>query len=495
MYGVMSFVARQDVMVATAVATAIAAGALLVGAVFDPARPAFVDGRTGDGNGGELLVPGAPAERFRAVSQDVDRDSLQASIALPPAIGRDRDADAGTGGVDGEQAGGGSEREVLRDDGSSASGAASVSTPPATGGTTTPAVENGPSGSAIAPPAAPDPAPAGASSRVRLRVIKATVTGTNGGQLQPGSQVRLRLATSNDAPDAAADPAPAAKAANVDAAAAPLPEQLDVRLGLDAAAVAALRADTRETNGALALRASVDLVDKTSDAPAGRAPFALRVRMRLLPAETGSTLKTSDGEQSDGASNVVEVTAPIADDPAKPGTPGTPGTPSNPGTPSTPGNPSNPETPTSPGKPETPGAPTEPSAPTTPETPGGTDGGQPGTGEGGATTDPVGPAERQPVEVVLSLPASGTGTIGDGGASVDVPLPESPTTKPDSSAGVDVVVHLPEAEEPLDENAPPEPETPEGPATPEDTPVTPGTAPPTTAGDPETSTTTPVTAP
>lgn len=490
---VMSFVARQDVMVATAVATAIAAGALLVGAVFDPSRPAFVDGRTGSGNGNELLVPGAPAERFRAVGQDADRDSLQASIALPPAIGRDRDAgaDAGAdaGGVDGEQAGSGNEREVLRDGGSSASGAASVSTPPATGGTTTPAVENGPAGSAVAPPAAPDPAPAGASNRVRLRVIKATVTGTNGGQLQPGSQVRLRLATSNDAPDAAADPAPAAKAAaNVDAAAAPLPEQLDVRLGLDAAAVAALRADTRETNGALALRASVDLVDKTSDAPAGRAPFALRVRMRLQPAETGSTLKTSDGEQSDGASNVVEVTAPIADDPAKPGTPGTPGNPSNPGTPSTPGNPADPETPTSPGKPDTPGTPTEPSTPTSPETPGGTDGAQPG---GGVTTDPVGPAERQPVEVVLALPASGTGTIGDGGASVDVPLPESPTTKPDSSAGVDVVVHLPEAEEPLDENAPPEPETP---ATPEDTPVTPGT-PPATAGEPETSTSAPVAAP
>lgn len=482
MYREMTFVARQDVMVATAVATAIAAGALLVGAVFDPARPAFVDGRTGSGEGHDLLMPGAATERFRVVSQTADGDALQASIALPPAIGRDRDG----GAVDGTRADG--EGDATRTAEATASGVAAASASSAGSGAATPKVpatppvENGPAASAIAPAANPDPAPAGSSSRVRLRVIGATVTGTNGGQLQPGSQVRLRLATSS-APDAGADQALTAKSANVDVAVAPLPEQLDVRLGLDAAAVAALRADTRETNGALALRASVDLVDKTSDTPNGRAPFALRVRMRLTPAETGSKLETTDNEleHGDGASNVVQVTAPISDDLAKPGTPGT-GTPgTTPGTPSDPG---------------TPKPPVEPGSPTDPTVPGGTDGAQPGTGEGSGTSDPVAPAERQPVEVVLALPASGTGTIGDGGASVDVPLPDRPTSKPDSSAGVDVVVHLPEAEEPLDQDAPttpPAPSEPETPVTPDDPATT--AAPPTVAGDPAPASSTPVTAP
>ena len=70
----MSFVARQDVMVATAVATAIAAGALLVGAVFDPSRPAFVDGRTGSGNGSDLLVPGAPPELVVLIETLLQKD-------------------------------------------------------------------------------------------------------------------------------------------------------------------------------------------------------------------------------------------------------------------------------------------------------------------------------------------------------------------------------------------------------------------------------------
>lgn len=440
---------RRDVVVTSALGVTLVVATLTLGDAFIHTGDADVDASAQRG-AGALQLPDAPAARSigrgpgGTISLSVPAtpgragDDVVAAVPVgAPSAGTTAASDGASSAAAGRSGSGGSSpsgrRGTAGSSSAAGSGPATGSGPGSgsTGAAPTPAPSvPAPTGVGGGDDAADTPAPTvTASTRVRLRVTDVSVTGTAAGTLQPGAQVRLRLAASQDA--------------TADGSASTVPEKLDLRLGLDEKAIAALKANAGNGTNPLALRARVDLVDASTGS------FSVRVRMQLTPVDTQrTTISASESTPGEGASNVVEVLAPIGEKAPAAGDP-TP-------------DPTDPK-PTDP-------TPTDP----TPATP-----------------------APDPVEVLLPLrPAPGTPS-GDDGASISLPLPATPapTGTPDASAGVDVVVHVPEPDEPLGgspEVVTPIPDpTPVDPTPVDPTPVDPTPASPEPTPDPVPAATTP----
>lgn len=371
----MDRLARKDIAVASAVGTALAVGTLMVGVAFGPSSGSAVPGLTGDGGRQVLQVTDERTAGAREALRAAAPESGGTTVDGTDALG----APVTTSGPD---AGSRAAVQGGRGSGARPTTGSGLDLGAHGGGVTVPASPSTPGATPSQPTTPEQPS---ATSRVRLRVEGVTLTGTDSGTLEPGSEVRLRLAT---------DTAPATTVADIVKA---LPAQLDLRLKLDADAVAQLKARAEGIDGPLALLARVDLVD---DGTAGVAPPRLRVRLQLAEQTAGEeTVTTDDTATGDGVSNVVEVRAPIGTGPAS--------TPSG-----------------------------RPTAPATPDP---------------TTPAPTTPSGGAPVEVRLTVPST-AGTPSDGGTSVALPLPDSTSADPGTeagNAGVGVLVHVPETDEPL----------------------------------------------
>jgi hypothetical protein len=257
------------------------------------------------------------------------------------------------------------------------------------------------------------------------------------------------------------------------------------------AASAAARANTSLAAGTTpSMRARIDVVDTTASID----QLQMRLRMDVV-ADTASKPVAVDAGQGDGASNVIELTVPLAPpgqtpvNPAPPTDPdtagdpddGTPADPSEPATPdepqtpaesADPSTPAHPATPADPDKPAEPSTPTEPAGPSTPAEPAGpstpAEPADPRTPDKPSEpTEPTAPAdpETPPAESEPETPAE-----ADPGTSAEPSEPGTPAQP--SEPGT--------AAEPTE---PAEPETPAGPSEPE-TPAEPDD--PQTPDDPET---------
>jgi hypothetical protein len=508
---------RRDVGVASVIGASLVVATLGVGHVFAPDGAPAVEGASGDGRGGALVVAGVDrsdgrrrdaADRARADAGTPVGGGGTPTSGPTPGIG----AVAGGTGSGGTGSGSGTDGGTDTGIGSSASGAAGSDGGTGGAGTGGGAADGGATGGG--PPSGGDGTVTTAG--VRLRVTDLSVTGTDSGTLKAGSEVRVRLAATRTTTSTGATTSSTATIADRRGPAA----------GLGAAGGGVVDVGTGSTDDATTGRGSVDgsgtVAGDADDAAGGAAdaaagagsasdaddpgsgasgaasadeglPERLDVRIRLdddAVAALGRTTTSAAGpvalkalvdlvEGDATASGAYRVRVRMQLTPAQAARAAV----ADAGR-STDGV-SNVVAVTTPiGTTDPSGAP-----------------GVPLADDGTSTTSPS-PA---PVEVLVPVPMSTGGSSTTDGASVGVPIPSDATPSGDAPTTADaaVVVHVPDADEPIGgtpEDLTATPPATQDPVVPAPGPGADGTggpadtapdAPTTTAAEPPTATTTP----